>query len=74
MTGPVAAAHFHGPAQPGKNAGVLVPAPAATSPFAGSAQIDAAKAADRAGGKFYCNVHTAANPSSEIRGQLVNVK
>lgn len=72
--GPATAAQFHSPAQPGKNAGVLVPAPAATSPFAGSTQIDAAKAADHAAGKFYFNVHAAANPSSEIGSQLVNVK
>jgi hypothetical protein len=27
LTGSPTAAHFHGPAEPGKNAGVLVPAP-----------------------------------------------
>jgi hypothetical protein len=74
LTGPVTAAHFHGPAEPGKNAGVLVPAPATTSPFMGTMQIDEAKAADLASGKVYFNVHTAANPSGEIRGQLEAAK
>ena len=74
LTGPVTAAHFHGPAEPGKNAGVLIPAPATTSPFTGSMQIDEAKAADIDAGKVYFNVHTAANPNGEIRGQLEKVK
>src|SRR5689334_757471 len=56
LTGPVTAAHFHGPAEPDKNAAVLVPAPAATSPFSGSATLDDAKAADLAAGKIYFNV------------------
>ena len=74
LTGPVTAAHFHGPAEAGKNAGVLVPAPVTTSPFTGSAQLDAAKAADLDAGKLYFNVHTAANPAGEIRGQVVKAK
>jgi hypothetical protein len=74
LTGPATAAHFHGPAEPGKNAGVLVPAPAPASPFSGSATLDEAKAADLAAGKLYFNVHTAANPGGEIRGQVVPAK
>ena len=74
LTGTATAAHFHGPAEPGKNAGVLVPAPAAASPFSGSAQIDAAKAADLEAGKVYFNIHTAANPGGELRGQLMQAR
>ncbi len=46
LTGPVTAAHFHGPAKAGENAGVLVPVDAKTSPFSGEATLDDAKAAD----------------------------
>lgn len=70
LTGPVTAAHFHGPAKPGENAGVLVPVNAAASPFSGEATLDDAKAADLEAGRLYVNLHTAANPKGEIRGQV----
>ncbi|AYO83136.1 CHRD domain-containing protein [Methylobacterium brachiatum] len=70
LTGPVTAAHFHGPALPGANAGVLVPVTATSSPFSGEAILDEAKAADLEAGKLYFNIHTAANPKGEIRGQV----
>ena len=71
LTGPATAAHFHGPAEPGKNAGVAVAIPNATaSPAEGSATLTDAQAADLAAGKYYVNVHTAANPGGEIRGQV----
>jgi hypothetical protein len=71
LTGPATAAHFHGPAEPGKNAGVAIAIPNATkSPVKGSATLTAAQAADLESGKYYINVHTAANPGGEIRGQV----
>jgi hypothetical protein len=71
LSGPATAAHFHGPAEAGKNAGVAVPIPnQATSPVTGSATLTDAQAADLMGGKYYVNVHTAANPGGEIRGQV----
>lgn len=70
LTGPVTAAHFHGPAKAGENAGVLVPVTASSSPFSGEASIDAEKAAEFEAGKVYFNIHTAANPKGEIRGQM----
>src|SRR5579872_7618300 len=40
LTGPATAAHFHGPAEPGKNAGVEVAIPnIGTSPAEGSATL-----------------------------------
>jgi hypothetical protein len=71
LSGPATAAHFHGPAEPGKNAGVAVAIPnATTSPNEGSATLTDAQAADLLAGKYYVNVHTAANPGGEIRGQV----
>ena len=72
LSGPATAAHFHGPAESGKNAGVAVPIPnPGTSPVEGSATLTDAQAADLTGGKLYVNVHTAANPGGEIRGQVM---
>jgi len=70
LSGPATAAHFHGPAEAGKNAGVAVPIAPATSPLEGSATLTDAQAADLMAGKWYVNVHTAANKGGEIRGQL----
>ena len=71
LSGPATAAHFHGPAEPGKNAGVAVAIPnAGTTPVSGSATLTDAQAADLEAGKYYVNVHTQANPGGEIRGQV----
>jgi hypothetical protein len=71
LSGPATAAHFHGPAEPGKNAGVAVPiANAGSSPVEGTAILTDAQAADMMAGNCYVNVHTAANPGGEIRGQV----
>lgn len=71
LSGPATAAHFHGPAAASANAGVAVAIPnAGTSPVAGSATLTDAQAADLMAGKYYINIHTAANPAGEIRGQV----
>lgn len=71
LSGPATAAHFHGPAEAGKNAGVALAIPSATtSPVEGNATLTDAQAADLTAGKYYINVHTAANPGGEIRGQV----
>lgn len=70
LTGPATAGHFHGPAAAGSNAGVVVPFSGTTSPLEGQATLTPAQAADLLAGKWYANVHTAANKGGEIRGQM----
>jgi hypothetical protein len=71
LSGPATAAHFHGPAEPGKNAGVAVPITPNGPSFEGSADLKPEQATDLMAGKWYVNVHTAANKGGEIRGQVV---
>ncbi len=71
MSGPVRAGHFHGPAMAGQNAGVVQGfSGSMDSPIKGSATLTAAQEADLLAGKWYVNLHTAANPGGEIRGQV----
>ncbi|HEX3936920.1 MAG TPA: CHRD domain-containing protein [Xanthobacteraceae bacterium] len=74
LTGPATAAHFHGPAEPGKNAGVAIwiseKGKPFESPFKGSATLTEAQASDLMNGQWYVNIHTKANPGGEIRGQV----
>jgi hypothetical protein len=72
LSAPATAAHFHGPALPGQNAGVVVPFPNATSPIKGSTTLNSGQAADLMAGKWYVNVHTATYPGGEIRGQVMS--
>lgn len=80
LSGPLAAAHIHLGAA-GSNGGIMFPLAAGPSPFVGaldatdfvatggvttfSAAVDAIRA-----GTAYVNLHTAANPAGELRGQL----
>jgi hypothetical protein len=70
LTGPATAAHFHGPAAPGVSAGVQVPIAAPASPISGQATLSDTQITDLKAGKWYFNVHTAAHPGGEIRGQV----
>ena len=71
LTGPVTAAHFHGPAAVGANAGVVVPVKEITaSPLKGEATLTDDQAKQLQGGQWYFNIHTAANKGGEIRGQM----
>jgi hypothetical protein len=78
LSGPATMAHFHGPAEAGKNGPVVVwlskqgsPAP---SPFNGEATLTPEQAQQFMAGEWYVNVHTQAHPGGEIRGQVVPPK
>ncbi len=71
LSGPATAGHFHGPAAVGANAGVALGwANPIANAMEGSATLTAAQAADLMAGKWYANIHTAAMPGGEVRGQI----
>ena len=71
LTGNASAGHFHGPAAVGANSGVVLGwSNPITSGMEGSATLTAAQAADLLAGRWYANIHTAANPGGEVRGQM----
>jgi hypothetical protein len=75
LSGAAVAAHFHGPADAKSNAGVVVPVKEVTpNQLKGEATLTDAQAADLQAGKWYFNIHTAANKGGEIRGQVMMKK
>jgi hypothetical protein len=74
LTGPATMAHFHGPALPGANAGIAVMFKDPSSGAKATVPLTDAQIADLEAGKWYVNVHTAANPGGEIRGQVTQMK
>ena len=74
LSGNATAAHFHGPAKEGENAGPMVPITQLDSPMKGSATLTEDQSQALTGGKMYVNVHTAKYPDGEIRGQLAPAK
>ena len=64
------AAHFHGPAPVGLNAGVQVGLPLGSPKFGGAGPLSAAQQADLIAGLWYINIHSALFPGGEIRGQV----
>ena len=70
LTGAPVAAHFHNAPAPGGNGPPVLPATVSPSPIKGTATLTDAQIADLNAGKWYFNVHTAANPGGEIRGTM----
>ena len=71
----VTAAHIHGPAATGKNAGVVVPlGNAPKSPIHGSATLTPEQEQQLQSGMMYVNIHTKNYPAGAIRGQLTQAK
>ena len=65
------AIHFHGPADATRNAGIVLPVTGnLDSPVQGSAVLTDGQAADLMAGRWYLNIHTAANPAGELRAQM----
>ncbi|HEV7860421.1 MAG TPA: TIGR03118 family protein, partial [Pyrinomonadaceae bacterium] len=76
LTGPATASHIHGPAAPGTAAPVLFPFPTTPAATSGSVNnvsitLTPTQLQQLKDGLFYFNVHTAANPGGEIRGQIL---
>ena len=70
LSGAETAAHIHGYAPLGANAGVLLPLAAGPRKI-GTWTYPAANEADVLLGRTYINSHTAANPNGEIRAQML---
>ena len=66
--------HFHGPADPGANAGIMIPIegfPATvTGTYSGIDTLTVDQESALLNGKMYYNVHTTTNPTGEVRAQL----
>ena len=78
LTGPLTGAHVHGPADPGQSGGILFDIDAATPQADGTylwvfVPVGVNTVADIVNaiktGRTYINLHTAAYPNGEIRGQ-----
>ncbi len=68
LSGEATAAHIHGPASEGENAGPAITM--ADTIMEGQAEITDDQISELEDGKYYVNIHTEKNPDGEIRGQL----
>lgn len=74
LSGPATAAHIHAPAAKGANAGVAVPFKSTAAPITGASILTPEQQDALVNGQSYVNVHTAANPGGEIRGQIARIQ
>jgi hypothetical protein len=77
LSGDVTAAHFHGPAAAGSNAGPIITLTVTTNGMngniTGTSTLDEQQETDLLNGQIYYNLHTVMNPDGEIRGQVATV-
>lgn len=82
LTGPITGVHIHGPALTNAVAPILINLASNSVPLAdptnggvivGTVQLTTDQASNLMAGLCYINLHTAANPAGEIRGQLIPV-
>jgi hypothetical protein len=71
LVGIETAAHIHGPAGVGVNAGVVFPLPLGNLKISMVGPLTPAQEADLNAGLYYINVHTDLFPGGEIRGQIL---
>ena len=78
LAGPATMAHFHGPAELGKNGPVALwvsqQGSPVENPIKGQATLTPDQAAQFTAGQWYINVHTQAHPGGEIRAQVTPPK
>ncbi|MBS1103081.1 CHRD domain-containing protein [Gluconobacter sp. Dm-62] len=71
LSGPVTAAHLHGPAAEGQDAGVLAPINGPyTTRMTGTLQLTPDQVKEVQAGQSYINLHTEKYPDGEARAQL----
>jgi CHRD domain len=75
LSSPATMVHFHGPAQPGKNAPVVIwltkQGSPVESPINGQATLTPDQARQFEASDWYINIHTQAHPEGEIRGLVL---
>jgi hypothetical protein len=71
LSGAPIGAHIHGLAEPGSNAGIMIPFTTLPSPIKGSKALNSREEEGLMTGRLYVNVHTKLHPGGEIRGQIL---
>ncbi|MGQ0722141.1 MAG: CHRD domain-containing protein [Candidatus Eiseniibacteriota bacterium] len=71
LLAPETAAHIHGPAAPGVNAGIIFPFALGSPKVGVFGPLNATQLGYLTGGLLYVNIHTSLYPGGEIRGQIL---
>ncbi len=71
LLAPEIAAHFHGPAPAGMNAGVQIGLPPGSPKVGTTITLTGGQQADLIAGLWYINIHSSLFPGGEIRGQVL---